>query len=1019
MTRNATVLGLALAAGLLAAPRVSLAAEIGDFPLGPNAETEACRAVARFDAPKGARSADVYCGAWERPSGRVTWYPNEAAARAAEGALCPGDATALQAADFSELKQIACTRNGQTGPRRYALIARRGQGVVIGEVYPSDWAPLVSAARVLSGAAKAPRTAAGATPGETPGLREIQAVYPAGPPGQGAAANYELLRRRAYEYNLIWSFDTAQRDFEELLRLQKQVAPDDTASEAEILAEIGLNMSSARRFDEAAANLAQAQAMARSAGDALLATKVLNYLAIDQLNQRHYGAAFRLAQQANAARAELARGGPQATGTQITAGDVGRVERRRAVVTQRSLLVSFTDAPAVDRPTILSAQGSYIAAVAARGLGRPDEAVYLDAAAGQLQQLTTPTAWLVGEITNERAEQKSAAGDYAGAAAAAQTGLAMIKTVAPGTRGEAHLWLTLEAAQASLGQTQAALESGRAALAIYGRQMESPGLPADIAAAHLKLLGDEWRRTGDAKLAEEYFQCLSLVWDGAAARTTAQLAARLVLRQAGDQARSYQDAERAYRASLARRQVLAGDSDATPAQIAAADGASRAAAARLAAAEGVLRDKAPAYLELLNPQASADDLRAALADHEAYLRLALGSRGGFGVLVDKDGVHPFDVALTQDKADALVDRLRRSTHLRGRRLPDFDVEASQALYAALIAPVKDRLAGVSDLDVDVSGALASVPFAELLEAAPNADQLQRIEDAQDYSGLAWLGRRVAVANALGPASFVRLRKAAPAAPATLHATVYGDYVPNPHETAARLAKANGLSDACRDQIERVLTTLGPLPDTADEARSVAAKFPGSRLVLGPAFTDADVLGNAGTGDADVIMLATHGVLAVSSCFAEPALLTSVGDTGDGLVEASQLFDRQLKARIVVLSACDTAAGGKLDEARTGLGDGGDALSGLARGFIYAGARDVLATEWKVDSAASNAEMNAFFDQAGKPGVDLGQALAAAQKQLFDTPETAHPFYWAGFVLVGDGGGVLGGAAATKTASAAP
>jgi CHAT domain-containing protein len=164
------------------------------------------------------------------------------------------------------------------------------------------------------------------------------------------------------------------------------------------------------------------------------------------------------------------------------------------------------------------------------------------------------------------------------------------------------------------------------------------------------------------------------------------------------------------------------------------------------------------------------------------------------------------------------------------------------------------------------------------------------------------------------------------------------------------------------------------------------------------------------------MLATHGVLAMSSCFAEPALLTSLGDTGVGLIEASALFDRQIKARIVVLSACDTAGGGKLDEARTGLADGGDALSGLARGFIYAGARDVLASEWRVDAAASSAEMNAFFDAAARPGVTLGQALAAAQKVLYDQPETAHPFYWAPFVLVGDGGGNLAEAApAAKTA----
>ncbi len=1001
--------GLPLFAAVLATmfavvARPAAAADNGDFALGPNAESETCRAVVRFDAPKGGQASDIYCGAWERPSGRVTLYPSQAAAQGAVDSLCKGDVTALQSADFSALKQIACARTDQTGPRRYVLVAQRGRAILIGDVYPSDWAPLVNAARVLSGAARANAVVAGG--GETPGLREIQAVFPEGAPGQTATSNYELLLRRAYEYNSIWSFDTAERDFEELLRTHNQVEPDDISGEAEILAEIGLNMSNARRFDEASDAFDQADGRAREAKDAMLATKILNYRAVDQLNQHHDTAALQLALQANQRRAQLARDAQSQAGTRISASDVGQVEASNVGAGQRSLLVQLSNTPGADRAAILNAQGAYIAAVAARALGRADERAYLDAAARDLEPVTNPPGWLVGDITNELADSRLAAGDFAGAEAAARAGLTVMATAAPGTRAEAHLWLTMEAAEAGEGRTTDALVSGRQAMADYARQMESPGLPPDIAATHLALLEKEWRRTGDAALAAEYFQTLSLVWDGAAARTTAQLAARLVLKQAGDQARLYQDAERAYRAALARQQLLAGDADTPADQKAAAAAAVQDAASRFATAEAVLRDRAPAYLELLSPQASASDLQAALAEHEAYLRIVVGTGGGYAVLVDKTGVHPFLVTLTGAQVDALADRIRRSTHLHGRRLPDFDLEASEGLYAALIAPVRDRLADIDTLDVDVNGSLASVPFAALVETAPDPAELEKIHDDQDYTGVAWLARRVAVANTLGPASFIRLRKSATAAPAQLHAAVYGDYVPDPAEVAARLVKERNLSDQCRQQIQHDLQLLGPLPETADEARGIAAKFPGARLVLGRDFTDTDFLHSPDTANADVIMLATHGVLGLSTCFAEPALLTSVGAAGDGLIEASQLFDTALKARVVVLSACDTAGGGKLDEARTGLADGGDALSGLARGFIYAGARNVLATEWKVDAATSSAEINGFFQGASQPGAGLGKALATAQQQIYDQPETAHPFYWAAFVLVGDGGGSL-------------
>jgi CHAT domain-containing protein len=1003
MTHRMWALIGAVAALVAAGPKTAMAAGHGDFALGPNSGSEACRAMERFDAPKGGAAADIYCGAWERPSGRLTLYPSEAAAQAALAAVCQGVSTQLQSADFTSLTQIACARTDSSGPTRYAMVARRAQGLLIGDVYPSDWTPLVNAARVLGGAA-APSAVTSEHGGETPGLREIQAVYPAGPPGQAAAANYELLLRRAYEYNSIWNFDTSERDFEELLRAHRQMDPDDTAGEAEIFAEIGLNMSNARRFDEATDAFNQADALLQLPRDGLLASKVLNYRALDQLNRRNYAGAMQTALRANQARADIARGATGAAGQSISAGDVGRVERGNdSPGAQRGLLVSLSDAPTTDRATILTAQGYYIAAIAARSLGRSDEGTLLNSAAAELEQVASPPGWLLGAITNEQADSRLAARDYAGAESAARGGLAQIRTTAPSSRGEAHLWLTLEGAQAGQGRAEDALASGRQAIAIFSRQTESPGMPADIAAPHLSLLEQEWRRTGNEQLAAEYFQTMTLVWDSAAARTTAQLAARMVLGQSGASARAYQDGERAYRAALARQQQLAQASNVAPEQMAAADAAVKDASTKLAAAEESLRSKAPAYLELLNPQASADDLRAVLADHEAYLRIVVGARSAFGVLVDKQGVHPFPVSLTGVQLDALADKIRRSTRLHGRLLPDFDMAASGALYAALLGPVADRLADVQNLDVDVSGSLASIPFAALVATAPDQKQLDRIHQNQDYTGVDWLARRLSVSNTLGPASFIRLRRAAAAPSGALRATIYGDFHPDAALVAERLAKARGLSEGCRAQVAHGLGLMGALPETADEAKSVAAKFPGARVVLGDAFTDTDFLTSPDTADADMIMLATHGALAISSCFPEPALLTSVGPTGEGLIEASQLLDRQLKAQLVVLSACDTAAGGRLDEAITGLGDGGDALSGLARGFIYAGARNVLATQWKVDAAASSAEMTAFLGAADQPGVNLGQALTTAQRQLFAQTETAHPFYWAAFVLVGDGG----------------
>src|SRR5271170_2573578 len=80
---------------LAAAPSVR-AATGSDFALGTNAENQACKTVARFDAPRGAQSADIYCGKWDDPSGRITVYATRPDADAALASLCKGETTALK-----------------------------------------------------------------------------------------------------------------------------------------------------------------------------------------------------------------------------------------------------------------------------------------------------------------------------------------------------------------------------------------------------------------------------------------------------------------------------------------------------------------------------------------------------------------------------------------------------------------------------------------------------------------------------------------------------------------------------------------------------------------------------------------------------------------------------------------------------------------------------------------------------------------------------------------------------------
>lgn len=194
-----------------------------------------------------------------------------------------------------------------------------------------------------------------------------------------------------------------------------------------------------------------------------------------------------------------------------------------------------------------------------------------------------------------------------------------MRVTAAETRVEARLLMALERAQFARGDLTGALASGRAAVGILERQSEAPGMPPTVAAGHLEALYAAWERNRDPAIGAEYFETLTLVWDGAASRAAAQLAARLGQGAGGEAIRQYQDAERVYRAALTRRARLSPESDA--AAMAAADKAVTDASAALRGAESNVRARSPRYLELLNPKVATADLQQGADPGEGYVRI--------------------------------------------------------------------------------------------------------------------------------------------------------------------------------------------------------------------------------------------------------------------------------------------------------------------------------------------------------------------------------------------------------------
>ena len=125
----------------------------------------------------------------------------------------------------------------------------------------------------------------------------------------------------------------------------------------------------------------------------------------------------------------------------------------------------------------------------------------------------------------------------------------------------------------------------------------------------------------------------------------------------------------------------------------------------------------------------------------------------------------------------------------------------------------------------------------------------------------------------------------------------------------------------------------------------------------------------------------------------------------------------LDAELVILSACNSGG--------PGGSTAGESLSGLARAFFYAGARTLLVTHWSVnDQVAAYLVAGTLQRMRADPALGAAGALRAAQLALLDQAgkglpaEVAHPFFWAPFAAIGDGGGTAAaGAVAQRTSPA--
>lgn len=178
-----------------------------------------------------------------------------------------------------------------------------------------------------------------------------------------------------------------------------------------------------------------------------------------------------------------------------------------------------------------------------------------------------------------------------------------------------------------------------------------------------------------------------------------------------------------------------------------------------------------------------------------------------------------------------------------------------------------------------------------------------------------------------------------------------------------------------------------MPEARTEAQQIAAIYgPRAHVEIGA----REQLVKESAPRYGILHFATHGVFDDAAPLASH-LVFGRGGGDDGRLEAREMMSMHLNAQLVVLSACETAAG------RPAPGEG---IIGMSWALFVAGCPTMVASEWKVESASTTAMMVAFHRNIVERRMPPADALRAAQLDV--RKQYAHPFYWASFVVLGRG-----------------
>ena len=991
-------------------------AAAASLPVGLNTAGESC------SIQRSGNSADVYCGSWDQPSAHVQ---NGAAAAAADlpglattsawrgaldGSYACNASNATTILDGVPAEVLACTQRFGGWPH-VALVS-----VINGTAYYADGVlpalpPMQRAIGVMSGRI-APSDA-----GQTPVAASDQILaqrLAAQAFSSGDIGHYEALMALGTKANQEENFPAAVIAYRAALALQqKKIGLDNPGTIAPML-ELALNLSDQAQYPQAASMFAAVAKLVPESSDPTAPAKLLHYEGLDQLNQNHPAQALALLRQAESLYAALLP--PellQAQPVENTNEALSNISAQPGTGGLMAAQVTL-NSPVTQSALLGVIETWRYQAIALNASGDKAGGAQAMATADQIAQANDIAPPMLSARLNRTNGALAVTLGQTGAAADYLQGAAVdFATAIPGSRPVAETALLQAAVLHDAKNDTAALASCRNGIGLLktlqlGTSAALIGPCLDVFAA--VAAADQ----ADAQaLHGEMFEAAELAQGSVTAQEIAAAAARLSTSSSDPKVanaiRLQQDAQASLVRLYQQRDELthAPGANGAAAALAALDKNIAAANATLQQATLAEEAAAPNFGQLVQQVVPAKAVLALLRPDEAFLGITATPDHTWLFFLHDGSVQVARSAANDSSMAGLVAAVRASIEPTTAGLPAFDMADAATIYQATVGPFAADMTSVHELVVAPSGPLLALPFALLPTGAASATDLV---DAP------WLVRETTLAYVPAAANFVSLRKVAGTSAATQPWFGFGDFRP----VSLAQAQATYNVATCQDSAA-LFANLPNLPYAKLELQAAAAIFgagPDDEL-LGTNFTVPNVE-KADLKNFRILHFATHALLPTDlPCQTQPAIVTSAppgATSADGaLLNTSDVTNLHLDADLVLLSACNTGGGA----------DGGEALSGLARSFFYAGARALMVTQCSVNDKVSEYLVADTLSRihAGADGGVAG-SVRAAQLALISgaghgfPAAIADPFYWAAFAVIGDGGNA-GGLGETALSGSAP